>query len=95
MNTTKMTHTPESRYRVYKSLDGVFIISNGPVRQADEIAKLHKGYEHRAPLLCAAPELLAACKAALITLQDDEIYHKVKETCKTLESAISRAEGVK
>lgn len=39
-----------------------------------------------------APDLLLACKAALVTMYDDEIYHKCKETILHLEYVISKTE---
>ncbi len=46
-------------------------------------------------LITAAPKLLMACKAALVTLTDDELYAKCKETIRTVEDAIREAEGGK
>lgn len=46
-----------------------------------------------ARLIAAAPELLQACKAALVTMADDDLYERCRETFKTVESAIAKAEG--
>lgn len=46
-----------------------------------------------ARLIAAAPDLLEACKAALVTLSDDDLYERCKETYKTLEAALARVEG--
>jgi hypothetical protein len=40
-------------------------------------------------------ELLLACRAALVTLSDDDLYQRTRETRKTLEAAIAKAETEK
>lgn len=50
-----------------------------------------KVYPFSCPLHKAANELLAACKAALMTCLDDELYDRTREIRATLEAAISRA----
>ncbi len=47
------------------------------------------------PLHAAAPDLLKACKAARISLIDDETYAQFKPLLKTLEDAIAKAQPPK
>ena len=49
--------------------------------------------EANARLIAAAPELLQACKAALISMIDDSYYQEFKPVIDTLEAAIAKAEG--
>jgi hypothetical protein len=49
--------------------------------------------EANAAIIAAAPDMLTALKAALVTLSDDELYSQCKETYKTVELAIAKAEG--
>ena len=44
-----------------------------------------------ARLIAAAPDLYFACRAALITLEDDENYYKYKDVVDTLRQAIAKA----
>ena len=44
-----------------------------------------------ARLIAAAPDLYFACRAALLTLEDDENYYKYKDVVDTLRQAISKA----
>ena len=44
-----------------------------------------------ARLIAAAPDLYFACRAALLTLEDDEYYYKYKDVVNTLRQAISKA----
>lgn len=46
-----------------------------------------------AALIAASPELLAACKAALVSMLDDEFYDRFPEVRETLRKAIDKAEG--
>ena len=53
----------------------------------------HKATDIPNSVFAAAPELLAACRAALVDLQDDELYQAHKEAIKTLQTAINKTEG--
>ena len=44
-----------------------------------------------AKLIAAAPDLYLACRAALLTLEDDEHYHECKDVVETLRNAINKA----
>ena len=44
-------------------------------------------------LIASAPDLYFACRAALLTLEDDEHYYKCKEIVQTLKQAIRKATG--
>jgi len=44
-----------------------------------------------APILAAAPDLYFACRAALLTLEDDDNYYKYKDVVDTLRQAIAKA----
>jgi len=46
-----------------------------------------------ARLISAAPDLLSACRAALVSLINDEDYQKHKPLIQALENAIQKAEG--
>ena len=44
-----------------------------------------------ARLIAAAPDLYFACRAALLTLEDDENYYKYKDVVNTLRQAVAKA----
>ena len=48
-------------------------------------------HTENARLIAAAPDLYFACRAALLTLEDDEYYYKYKDVVNTLRQAISKA----
>ena len=87
-----MKHTP-----------GPWTVSNKVTLQGDKLPHINifsgstvvaeNLFVRDANLIAAAPGLLKACKAALITLIDDELYESTSEVRKTLEDAISKAEG--
>lgn len=56
------------------------------------IAIVYDG-EANARLIAAAPDLLQACKAAVVSLIEDEHYQEFKNLISTLDKAIAEAEG--
>lgn len=60
----------------------------------DSMLRWQEGLEAARPLILAAPDLLLACKTALIELSEDEDYHKHKETIKLLQRTIKKAEKI-
>ena len=42
-------------------------------------------------LVAASPDLYFACRAALLTLEDDDNYYKYKDVVDTLRQAIAKA----
>ena len=83
--------------QVYSDGKQTFIISSGKVREADCIAVMDKGYEDKAKMLAASPELLMACKHTLEALNNltTEDYGKGGDGAIRLEliNAIAKAES--
>jgi hypothetical protein len=46
-----------------------------------------------AKLFAASPYLLQACKAALVSMSDDEHFYRFRDVLHTLRDAIKKAEG--
>jgi len=86
-----MKHTPGPWNNVtYNNESHPTII--GP--NGDECIALIDGNEDNeanARLIAAAPDLYFACRAALLTLEDDDNYYKYKDVVNTLRQAIAKA----
>ena len=92
---TKHTKGPWKRIQ----LDGFTYIN--PERETGEYALIAKitghPYEHNevkdanSKLIAASPDLYFGCRAALLTLEEDENYHKYTDIINTLKQAIQKA----
>jgi len=69
-----------------------FVICKFPMRDANYPIS-HEEWEANARLIAAAPELLKACKAAVVSMSDDAYYQYMKHVIQTLEIAIAKVEG--
>lgn len=103
MNAERTTHTPgpwtfeegsaerQAMSNVFKAADREFQIayvtceSRNPYQRAEDIAN--------ARLIASAPDLLAACKAALARIEQNDSSYGSQSTINQLRAAIATAEG--
>lgn len=62
------------------------------IELSEESKELNREAEANARLIAAAPELLSACRAALLDLCDDETFGEHRTTIETLKKAMSKTE---
>jgi hypothetical protein len=85
----------DSRWSVVEGADGTTVIDDGGAggeysQVIDPVSDNAAYIVHAANLY---PELLQACRAALVTLSDDDIYHKCIVAHERLKDAIAKAMG--
>ena len=86
-----MKKTSKKNWKVES--DGTSIVIDGQVVITDTAPDGSSLDERKANarLIAAAPDLFTACKAAYVTLIDDEHYQTFKTLIRTLEEAINKA----
>jgi len=91
-----MKHTPgpwkiKFDFNVFQLKTGRLVASCGGHSSNVNPQEIH--YENLANtrLVAAAPDLYFACRAALLTLEDDDNYYKYKDVVNTLRQAIAKA----
>ena len=92
-------HTPgpwrytKQQYSKSKSITTAYYHYNiMPIYFRSDVIDTGNGHVRaNAKLIAAAPDLYFGCRAALLTLEEDENYHKYTDIINTLKQAIQKA----